>query len=246
VCHSDDSRPPAPPNPGQVAEHGPVDLTSADGTVFAAYQAIPADPNGRNMVILPDVRGLHPFYRALTQRFAEAGFRTVAIDYFGRTAGPGQRDEGFDWTSHLQQVKPDNVASDAAAAVALLDGPVSGPTFSVGFCFGGGQSWRLAAADLPLAGAIGFYGIPGMMEDVLPGLHRPLLMLLAGADRATPQEEFQRLDRRLTELGKDHEIRVYEGAPHSFFDRAYDQWQEACADAWQRILDFTARLAGPG
>jgi carboxymethylenebutenolidase len=41
-------------------------------------------------------------------------------------------------------------------------------------------------------------------------------------------------------------MRVYEGAPHSFFDRAYDQWREACADAWQRILDFTARLADPG
>jgi carboxymethylenebutenolidase len=229
-----------------VAEDGPVEVTSADGTVFAAYRAMPGDPNGRNMVILPDVRGLHPFYRALARRFAEAGFRTVAIDYFGRTAGAGPRDEDFDWMSHIRQVTPDTVATDAAAAVALLDGPASGPTFTVGFCFGGSQSWRLAAADLPLAGVVGFYGKPTMIEDVLPALHRPLLMLVAGADQATPQKEFQRLDRRLTELGKEHEMRVYDGAPHSFFDRAYDQWREACADAWQRILDFTARLAGPG
>jgi carboxymethylenebutenolidase len=39
-------------------------------------------------------------------------------------------------------------------------------------------------------------------------------------------------------------MHVYAGAPHSFFDRSFAQWQDACADAWQRILDFTARHAG--
>ena len=225
-----------------MAEHGPVELTSADGTVFSAYRAEPAEPNGRNMVVLPDVRGLHPFYLALAERFAEAGFRTVAIDYFGRTAGTGIRDDGFDWQQHVPQVRPGNVAADVAAAKALLDGVGSAaPAFSVGFCFGGSHSWRLAATDLGLAGSIGFYGKPAMIEDVLPDLNRPLLMLIAGADQATPQEEFQALDRRLTELGKEHDMHVYEGAPHSFFDRSFAQWQEACADAWRRILDFTAR-----
>jgi carboxymethylenebutenolidase len=241
VCHSDDSRPPGPPDPGEVADHGPVVLTSADGTSFAAYQARPVEPNGRNMVILPDIRGLHPFYAALAQRFAEAGFRTVAFDYFGRTAGTAGRDDSFDWQQHIPLVKPDNVVADVRAAAALLEG---GPTFSVGFCFGGSHSWRLAASDLDLAGSIGFYGRPAMIADLLPDLRRPLLMLVAGADQATPQEEFQALDRRLTELGKEHEMHVYDGAPHSFFDRAYAQWKDACADAWRRILDFTARHAG--
>lgn len=241
MCHSDDSRPPGPPDPGKVADHGPVRLTSADGTVFSAYRALPAEPNGRNMVILPDIRGLHPFYPALAERFAEAGFATVAIDYFGRTAGTGSRDDDFDWQQHIPQVRPDNVVADAGAAVALLE---PAPTFSVGFCFGGGHSWRLAASDLDLAGSIGFYGRPAMIADLLPDLRRPLLMLVAGADQATQQEEFQALDRRLTELGKEHEMHVYDGAPHSFFDRSYAQWQDACADAWRRILDFTARHAG--
>ena len=241
MCHSDDSRPPGPPDPGKVADHGPVRLTSADGTVFSAYRALPAEPNGRNMVILPDIRGLHPFYAALAERFAEAGFATVAIDYFGRTAGSGSRDDDFDWQQHIPQVRPDNVVADAGAAVALLE---PAPTFSVGFCFGGGHSWRLAASDLDLAGSIGFYGRPAMIADLLPDLRRPLLMLVAGADQATQQEEFQALDRRLTELGKEHEMHVYDGAPHSFFDRSYAQWQDACADAWRRILDFTARHAG--
>ena len=47
------------------------------------------------MVVLPDVRGLHPYYVELAERFAEAGIPAVAIDYFGRTAGvePTRGDE---------------------------------------------------------------------------------------------------------------------------------------------------------
>jgi carboxymethylenebutenolidase len=241
VCHSDDSRPPGPPEPGEVADHGPLELTSADGTVFSAYRARPATPSGRNMVILPDIRGLHPFYLALAQRFAEAGFDAVAIDYFGRTAGTGTRDDSFDWQQHIPQVKPGNVVADVAAASAVFEG---GPTYSVGFCFGGSHSWRLGASpELGLAGSIGFYGKPAMIEDTVPDLAHPLLMLVAGADQATPVADFEALDARLTELGKDHEMHVYEGAPHSFFDRGFAEWKDACADAWRRILDFTGRHA---
>ena len=243
MCHSDDSRPPGPPDPGEVAEHGQLELTSADGTAFAAYRSLPARPNGRNMVILPDIRGLHPFYLALADRFAEAGFGTIAIDYFGRTAGVGLRDDSFEWQQHIPQVRPEEVLADVTVAAAAINSEAAGPTFSVGFCFGGGQSWRLAATDAPLAGTIGFYGIARMVTDVLADIHRPVLMLLAGADEASKPEEFAAMDARLTELGRDHRVQVYPGAPHSFFDRSYAQWQEACADAWRQILDFTAAYA---
>jgi carboxymethylenebutenolidase len=239
MCHSDDSRPPGPPNPGEVAEHGPLTLDSADGTRFLAYQARPARPTGRNVVLLPDIRGLHPFYQDLAVRFAEAGFHTVAIDYFGRTAGLGERGGDFDWQPHVPQVRPEQVRDDVAAALTRFDG---GATFTVGFCFGGSHSWRLGATDLDLAGVIGFYGKPGLVQDVLAALNRPMLLLLGGADRATTPEEFGAFDQRLTELGVEHETQVYDGAPHSFFDRAFEEWRPACEDAWRRILDFTERL----
>jgi carboxymethylenebutenolidase len=226
-----------------VASHGPLELTAEDGNRLRAYRAEPATPNGRNVVILPDVRGLHPFYEALAQRFAEAGFHAVAIDYFGRTAGTGPRDDSFEFMEHVRQVRPEHVRADAGAAAAFLAAEHGGPTFTVGFCFGGSHSWRLAATDLPLAGCIGFYGKPSMVEDVLDQMHIPLLLLVAGADHATPAEEFHRLAARLEAAGKDFEMHVYDGAPHSFFDRAYEEWREACADAWRRILDFTARYA---
>ena len=91
MCHDDDSRAPAPPVRGEVAAHAGLTLTSADGTVFSAYEAIPAgfQAGGAGMVVLPDVRGLHPYYMDLAQRFAEAGIPAIAIDYFGRTGRAG-------------------------------------------------------------------------------------------------------------------------------------------------------------
>ncbi|MCP2164908.1 dienelactone hydrolase family protein [Goodfellowiella coeruleoviolacea] len=243
MCHSTDSRPPAPPNPGEVAEHGRLELTAADGNRFAAHHAVPATPNGRSVVILPDIRGLHPYYEDLTQRFAEAGFHAVALDYFGRTAGIGARDDSFDWQAHIGQVTPDQVRTDVAAAVDWLREHGAGAVFTVGFCFGGSQSWRLSASDLDLAGVIGFYGKPELVDDVVDDFGKPLLLLIAGADVATPQAEFRQLADRLSAAGKDFAMHVYDGAPHSFFDRSFGDWRDACADAWRRILDFTGHHA---
>lgn len=246
MCHDDDSRAPAPPRVGVVGETGELVLTSADGTRFQAYAARPAESRGVGVVLLPDVRGLHPYYRDLAVRFAEAGLDTVAIDYFGRTAGPGERGDDFDWQPHRAQATPLGIATDTAAAVRHLTaagGPAVSSVFTVGFCFGGSQSWRLAAGDLPLAGTVGFYGKPEMVADVLDEVHRPVLMLIAGADAATPQADFEAMDKRLTAAGREHEMYVYPGAPHSFFDRSFDQWRDVCADAWRRLLDFVDRHA---
>src|SRR3954470_8321063 len=90
MCHDHDSRPPAPPRSGDVAERGTLSLTSADGTEFSAAFAAPATAAGAGVVVLPDIRGLHPYYVALTERFAEAGLPAVAFDWFGRTAEIGR------------------------------------------------------------------------------------------------------------------------------------------------------------
>src|SRR5690606_12244193 len=132
-------------------------LTSADGTEFMAYAAWASEPTGNGIVILPDVRGLHEFYKDLARRFAEIGIDAVAIDYFGRTAETDVRDESFVYRPHVDQTTPESVDADAAAAFDFLrsadDGRVQ-RMFSVGFCFGGSNSWRQSAAQPGLAGAI--------------------------------------------------------------------------------------------
>lgn len=240
MCHSNDSRPPTSPTSGTVTEHGSLELTSADGTVLSAYAAMPATPNGMNVVILPDVRGVHPYYQQLAQGFAAAGYRTVAIDYYGRTAGVGERDDDFAWGDHLEQVDAEQVALDVAAATAHLSRAAAGPTFTVGFCFGGSQSWRLSGKpELGLAGVIGFYGQPKMVTDVVDDLVTPALMLIAGADVVTPQEEFDAFEAQLQAAGAPYEMHRYAGAPHSFFDRSFDEHAAACEDAWKQVLSFT-------
>jgi carboxymethylenebutenolidase len=246
MCYTDDARPPLPPIGGAAAGQGEMHLTAADGNRLMAYFARAAEPTGAGMVVMPDIRGLHMFYKELAQRFAEAGIDAVAIDYFGRTAGDGARDESFEFRPHVEQTTPEGIAADVGAAAELLRSGQMGDVsavFTVGFCFGGAHSWRQSAAGHGLAGCIGFYGVPARVRDVVPQMEAPLLLLVAGAD-FTPLEEFQKFDGELTEAGVSHRMVVYEGAPHSFFDRTFDEHTDACDDAWRQILDFVRERLG--
>src|SRR5579862_6086481 len=103
MCYTDDARPPLPPISGAAADTGDITLQAADGNEVMAHFARASRPSGAGMVVLPDVRGLHHFYKELAERFAEAGIDAVAIDYFGRTAETDERDESFDYKPHLEQ-----------------------------------------------------------------------------------------------------------------------------------------------
>jgi carboxymethylenebutenolidase len=248
MCHDHDSRPPAPPRHGNVAERGVLTLTSADGTPFSAAYAAPAEPAGTGVVLLPDVRGLHPFYVALADQFAQAGLPTVAIDYFGRTAGvaeAGVREAGFEWQPHVQAATAEGIDADLAAALAYLRERAGAdlPVVTVGFCLGGSISWRQAGGDLDLAGCVGFYGRPSVVGDAAGRAHLPTVMLIAGADAATPVADQLALADTMRAAGADVDAVVYDGAPHSFFDRAYGEWAEACRDAWEHVLALTDRVA---
>jgi carboxymethylenebutenolidase len=244
MCHTDDSRPPLPPISGAAADHGGMVLTASDGNKFAAYFALAEKPTGAGMVVMPDVRGLHHYYEELAQRFAEAGIDSVAIDYFGRTAGIGDRSESFEYMPHVEKTTPDGIRADVAAAIAHLkskDGGAVRSVFTVGFCFGGSSSWNQSASDLGINGSIGFYGRPTRSEPLIPKMKAPLLLLIAGADAATTPEQNKEFVGKLAAAGVPHEAHVYEGAPHSFFDRSFAQWKDACDDAWRRMLDFVKK-----
>jgi carboxymethylenebutenolidase len=249
MCHDHDSRPPAPPRTGEVRERGVLTLTAGDGTEFSAAYAAPAETPRVGVVVLPDIRGLHPYYVALADRFAETGAVTVAIDYFGRTAGvcgeTGTRPEDFDWQTHIPQTTPEGIDSDIRAAIDYLRGRTEPglPVVTVGFCFGGSHSWRQSGGDLDLAGCAGFYGKPSVVGDAARRATRPTVMLIAGADKATPVEEQLALAETMRSAGAEVDAVVYDGAPHSFFDRAFGDWAEACADAWQHVLALTDRVA---
>jgi carboxymethylenebutenolidase len=187
------------------------------------------------------VRGLHHFYKELAQRFAEAGIDAVAIDYYGRTASMGDRSESFDYQPHLDKTTQENIGKDVAAGIAYLksrDGGAVKSVFTVGFCFGGSSSWNQSALNPDLNGCIGFYGRPPRSEPYIAKMKAPLLLLVAGADAATSQEASRNFERQLAAAQVPHEMHIYEGAPHSFFDRTFKEWKDACDDSWRRILAF--------
>jgi carboxymethylenebutenolidase len=192
-------------------------------------------------VILPDVRGLYRFYEELALRFAERGHPAVAIDYFGRTAGVGRRGDDFPYREHVDQTTQLGIQADVRAAVEHLRPSCAGGV-AVGFCFGGANAWDAAAPGHGLAGAVGFYGRPSRVER-LEEITAPILALMGGADPAIPLEDVEAFDHALDDAGVEHEVVVYDGAPHSFFDRRYEEYADASADAWDRVLAFVERYA---
>src|SRR5262249_22142105 len=148
---------------GGSADARDLRLTSADGTRFMAHAARAAAPTGAGMGVIPDVRGLHPYYQELADRFSAVGVDAVAIDFFARTAPSDARSDSCDFMAHVRQTKPDALQADIAAAVAYLRGREGGSVrsvFSIGFCFGGALSYLQAASGLGYAGVIAFYGWP--------------------------------------------------------------------------------------
>jgi carboxymethylenebutenolidase len=245
MCFELDSLPPVPAIAGAAVSHEELVLEAADGAEFAAFAAQPDEPTRVGIVVLPDVRGLYRFYEELALRFAERGYAAVAIDYFGRTAGVGERAEGFPFREHVDATRPEQIQADVRAAVDYLRSPEGGSTrslFTVGFCFGGRQSWLAAAAGHGLAGAIGFYGRPPL--DRAAGMAAPVLALQAGDDGHITADDNAAFGDALAAAGVDHEIVTYAGAPHSFFDRRHEEFAEASEDAWQRVLAFVGRHSG--
>jgi carboxymethylenebutenolidase len=258
MCHAADADPPdlpsdlrrVPPFAGGAVHGHDLQLTSADGTPFAAFAARAATPSGAGIVVFPDIRGLFHFYEELAMRFAEAGHDAIAFDYYARTAGPWKRDAAFDYLAHVGRTTPEGVAADAAAAGAYLRSPAGGGVhslFTLGFCFGGRNSYLQAASGSPVRpdGVVAFYGQLGSDRAGRPGplaraadMGGPILGLFGGADETIPRDSIDAFDTALTAAGAEHEFHVYEGAPHSFFDRGALDYAAQAEDAWRRVLAF--------
>jgi carboxymethylenebutenolidase len=234
---------------GAAVAHESLVLTAADGNRFAAFLAAPEERPAAGVVVYPDVRGLYRFYEELALRFAERGYAAIAFDYFGRTLGPGTRDDDFDYMPHVERTTDEGVQADARAAVERLRETGAGAVVSVGFCFGGRASWIGAASGHGLAAAVGFYGSPTRERGGPSVIARagelacPILALQAGDDQSITAEDNAAFAQALERAGVEHELVVYDGAPHSFFDRKQEQFQEASDDAWRRTLELVARVS---
>jgi len=260
VCFDHDSRPPIAPIAGGALDASLVELTARDGNRLAAFRTRPSVPGRTAVVILPDVRGLHPYYEELALRFAERAVDALAIDWFGRTAGVAVRDADFEYMPHVQRTTWDGISADIEAGVAALRGEPGSDderplaVFTIGFCMGGRMSFLAATLGLDLAGVIGLYGtLAGPWRndapaplDLAASFEAPVLGLFGGADEAISAEAVAAFDAALAAAGVDHRIVTYPGAPHSFFDRKADQFAAESEAAWGEIIGFIEGRASIG
>ncbi len=247
MCYDDNARPPLPPGATGKAAGNDVELIASDGNLFAAYDAHPdGAPARAQVLIMPDIRGLHHFYKELALRFAESGIAAIAVDYFGRTAGIGSRDESFQWQPHVEAITFPGIVADAHAALKHVAGTGKAlPAFTVGFCIGGTLSFLAGTSDLPLAGVIGFYsGVKrsitgaGTLLERAADVKHPALGLFGGDDGGIPPEAVAGISAAFERAKIAHTVITYPSAPHGFFDRRATDFAEASADAWQQVLGF--------
>lgn len=245
MCFPPEASPPPAPRRGALADSARTTLRTEDGAEVAATVAITtaADPPG--VVIVPDVRGLHPYYEQLVEAVAGAGADAVAIDFYGRTAGVGHRGDDFEFAEHRAAVRDQSLLLDVAAGVRHLRDEGVGQVYVWGFCFGGRAAF-LSGTSPDVAGVIGFYGWParegdeGMSpvgEAAAGRLTSPVLAVYGGADEKIGEQDRAAFDAALDRAGVPRRTRVYEGAPHSFFDKRMGEHTEACADAWREVFD---------
>ena len=262
MCTDHDSRPPIAPISGAAIDAATEIIKGANDDDLRVFVARPEKSTGAGILILPDVRGLHPFFQELAARFAERGITALAMDYFCRTAGTDPQPDDFEYQPHLEQLSWDNLAGDIEASVAHLrsQSPAPRSVFATGFCMGGRFAADTTTLGLGLAGAIPFYGWPigphrtgsPAPAELAKQIECDLLLIYGGADQGINESVRSEFDDALDKAGVKHDTVVYPGAPHSFFDRKAEEFTEASTDAWNRMLEFIRRhtagqpIAGSG
>ncbi len=110
---------------------------------------------------------------------------------------------------------------------------------SLGWCYGGGQSFLLAANE-DLQAAVIYYGQVSTDKAVISKLNEPVIGFFGAEDSSIPVENVREFERALKEKGTSVEIHVYEGAGHAFANPTNTQAfrREQAIDAWTKTLEF--------
>jgi carboxymethylenebutenolidase len=211
-------------------------LTATDGHELDAYEVHP-DGASASVVIVQEIFGVNPHIRSVVDRYASFGYRAIAPALFDR----GERGVELDYddagkTRGIELVMPiafDPAMLDVAAAVDHV--AATGPVAVIGYCFGGSVAW-IAACDLPIAAAVGYYGgqVYGM-RDRQPEV--PTMLHFGELDHGIPLDQV----RAIAEAHPEVAVHVYPGADHGFnCDARATHDARSAAIALGRTLDFLA------
>jgi carboxymethylenebutenolidase len=221
------------------------------GTPIRTWIVYPERKDKAGVVILVhEIYGLSDWLRAVADQLAKEGFIAVAPDLIsglgpngGGTDSAASRD---DVVKLVRQLTPAMTIArlDAVRGYALKLPAANGKSATIGFCWGGGQSFAYAVHQPSLAAAVVYYGTPPETTD-LPKIKAPVAGFYGGDDAriATTVAPTQ---AEMKKLGKTYEPHVYYGAGHGFLRAQEDRSGanlKATQNAWPRTVAFlTAHL----
>ena len=206
-----------------------------------------ADAPRGAVLVIHENRGLTPHIRSIPPRLAADGYTALAIDLLSEEGGTASLPSEGDATAALGNAPADRMIADLRAGLDELGRLAPGAGLAtIGFCFGGGMTWQLLAAGEPrLAAAVPFYGpFPdGASLDGSP--NAAVLGIYAGLDTRV-NGTMEAAEAALTSAGLPHELRVFDGVDHAFFNDTGPRYDaDAAAQAYQAMLDwFGQYLAG--
>lgn len=230
-----------------------VDLKPGSMPVFCAEP----DNSTRlpGLILIHEIFGVNDHIRDLARRFAEHGIRVYAPDLFARSelfpASEADRDNLDVMRQAWNSIPDSQIMADLDALFTHIQSQenINGKVGAMGFCMGGAIALLLACHEPKLAYVVDFYGRirygftsktkPKDPIEYLVPLKAPLLGLFAGKDELITADHIEEFSQRLQKLEKSYQLKVYENAPHAFFnDRRPHYNREASEDAWQLTLAF--------
>ena len=241
--------PKAPPSaPPQVSPNDPdivagVAEFPGKGARLDGYFARPARPGLYPVVLVcHENRGLTRHIEDVTRRLAKAGYVGLAVDLLSREGGTDKYD--FDAIPGiLGKAPPERHVQDFRSGLEFARSQTAARVDRagmVGFCFGGGVTWRVAAQLPELRAAVPFYGVPVPEADV-PGIGAAVLAIYAGRDDRI-NRNIPAIEAAMARNGKTFRKIVYPGVDHAFHNDSGARYNaEAAKAAWSETLAWFGR-----
>jgi len=240
-------------SPASVSPNDPAIVASdvivpSGGVEVAAYLARPVgDGPFPAVMICHENAGTAEHFRDVARRFAKVGYVAIHLDLLSREGGTEAVPANQRAAALTAPGKAELFVDDFRAAMAMLraDLGVRGDAIGMtGYCFGGSVTWNVACREPGLRAAVPFYGPPGFPEEL--GEIRASCLGVYGDSDARVNASIPVVEKALRSSGVAHDLRVYAGAGHAFFNDTRPQVyaEEASMQAWRDTLEwFSKHLA---
>ena len=213
---------------------GSIVQIQQDGVTASGYLAEPGGTPRAGLIVIQEWWGLNDDIKGIADRYAAEGYLAFAPDVYH-----GQMSMEPDEARKLaQSLDRDLAGREIDAGITWLKSERGmAKVGCVGFCMGGGLTLATAARPTSSVDAAhAYYGAPRLTPDQLASINAPVMGSYGGTDQGIPAEMVEEFRQALERRGVPNDIKIYEGAAHSFFNAGPAHHEQAAADSWQRSL----------